>query len=272
MPVQYLSSPSLPLPAAAAAPSVNSSGVVWGNSSWVELTASLGSDSLLLSITPYTHDTNNAQFEADIGVGSAGSEVVVCTVKGRSAPVLSDAGDEVIFNLPIPIDALPSGSRVAARIRTNITTVQTWRICATYAEKPIVGSVLTTANPVKVLPSAANQTSTTASTTAWANGAWAQVTASTAAAIILVGVSTSGGLRWEMDIGTGAAGSEVVQTTIRCNQGASVDGLRHSLIMFPIPLDVIGSGVRVAVRSRYGFSEVSGRTLRIGLMYIEKPL
>lgn len=89
------------------------------------------------------------------------------------------------------------------------------------------------------------------------NSAWSTVIASTANAIVLVGVYVGGGPQTlEIDIGTGGAGSEVVVGTItRAGQ--------QRTYYFPIPIDNVGAGVRVAARIR----GVAATAARIRLLY-----
>lgn len=266
MAIQYLSAPLIPIPAAANSVTITSSSTAWNNSSWVELENSLANDSALMSITVCHATTADLQFEVDIGVGAAASEVVIATVKGRTNIVLADVGEDCNFNMPIPIEALSSGDRVAARIRTNASSTFDFRVAITVAETPLTTGLLTTANPLKVEPSAAAMATATSSGTPWANASWATLMASAPADLVIVGVAiTVNTAQWEVDLGIGAASSEAVIATIRGVQDLTM----NSQIMFPIPLDVVSSGDRVAIRVR---ENLATRTARVAMMYLEKPL
>lgn len=264
--MDYISSPQLPIPSAAASIAVTT-GASWSSSAWSEMLASAPSDGLLSAISVATTDTNERQFEVDIGVGGAGSETLICTIKGRSRKVLGGIGEDCLFNLPVLIDAIPSGSRIACRMRSDTGTTN-WNIGASYYAKPITGIALTSAQPIKCLPAAAGATAVVSDTVAWASGSWTQLTASFPANAILVGVVMYGGQQWEIDIGTGGAGSEVVRTTLR-GAGSNTEPSQHFQVMFPIPLDIFTSGARVAARSRF---KSGSRSLNLALMYMEKPL
>jgi hypothetical protein len=268
MAVQTLTNPLKHLPAAADGVSVTPSGVAWSSSSWVEITASMSADSLLAAIIARSNTTNTHDVEIDIGTGGAGSETVISSISSRSAAGLAGIGEQMQLMLPILIDAIASGTRVATRLRLSSTNTSVYNISVSYYEKPQAGgSALTTANPSKALPSAANHTSLAASGVAWTNGAWAQITASTAAALVLAAISPNPGasVECEIDIGTGSAGSEVVITTIHLAFFVN----RFYYVVLPTPLDNIANGVRLAARQRRNATTGSAT---VSLTYYEKPL
>jgi len=77
--------------------------------------------------------SGNAQFEFDLGVGSAGSETVVTTVRIQ---VRSNDGGPWIVPLPNPLDAIPAATRVAARYR-GTNTFSSGPFGLLYLEKPL---------------------------------------------------------------------------------------------------------------------------------------
>ncbi len=110
-------------------------------------------------------------------------------------------------------------------------------------------------------PSAAAGVTITRNATNWANGTWVEISASTPEAWVLTGVqlvslSTSPFYEMEMDIGVGAAASEVVIATI-CgwviNSNASTP-----YFIFPIPIDAIAASSRVSARMRGAAGSTSG--------------
>lgn len=115
-------------------------------------------------------------------------------------------------------------------------------------------SVLTT-TPLRVAPSAAAGV-TIASGGSWAFGAWVEVIAATAAPIAIAGATLVGGsytlISWELDIGTGPAGAESSVGTLRTFLSNNGGIAPPQTVLLPVPLGGIGSGVRVAVRSRTG--------------------
>lgn len=262
---QFLSAPMLPLPSAAAGVTVTASTTAWNNSSWVEIEDSIAATSLLMAISVFCTDSgNNRQFEVDIGKGAAGSETVVTTIKGKSNPVFVNIGEDSVYNMPIPIACFTAGDRVACRVRSSASSGITFRVKISVVAAGYSGSITTTANPVKVSPSAAAlATCTSHATTAWTDVAWTEFIASTSTTWVIVGLVVGlGGGHWEIDIAKGAASSEVVIATIR---GRS-DVTRNYQIMLPEPLDVIPSSTRIAIRAR---GNQTSRTAEVGIMYLE---
>src|SRR5262245_48349073 len=92
-------------PSAAAGLSVATGSTSWVNGSWVEV---LSSTAGLTAIAGFTLAATNAgQWQFDIGVGGAGSEVVVGTVgwtNGNSAQ-----SSPANFSLPYPLGGIGSG-------------------------------------------------------------------------------------------------------------------------------------------------------------------
>lgn len=131
----------------------------------------------------------------------------------------------------------------------------------------------TTTVPCKSLPAAAAGTNISLSATPWANGAYAQVTASLAAAIQLGSAmittfgGTASGDEIEIDIAKGGAGSEVVVTTIRYVKNTS--GQYAPNFRFRPIVDNIPTTTRIAVRGRHRSAETG--TIAIGFNYYEKP-
>jgi len=262
--MQFLASPQLPIPAGAASASITGNTSSWTNSSWVQLTASISVDAMLASIAVHSA-VAGFEFEVDIGVGGAGSEAVLTTIRGMSNPPLTNTGDSCDFELPIFIDGITAGDRLAARVRSSVTGANSWTVCINVVEVPYDGFVLTSANPIKVVPSAASATNNqSAITPAWANGSWAELIASAAADLVIVGFEHWAVQFHEFEIGIGSAGSETPVGIIR---GIGQNS-RQLQTMLHSPWDVIPSGSRIAWRHRN--STFAGGF--IALMYMEKPL
>ncbi len=261
------------VPSAATAPNVTPSGTSFNNSAWVQLTAASDTDWLITGLSVETFGVTGVDFEVDIGVGGAGSEVVKTTFKGW----IGDGNVSYCF-LPsfIPVDAIASGSRVAVRMRKAGTSTAVWTFALAYVKKSTSSGlyVFASTKPTKVVPSAAVGTTLTNAGVAWTNGAWVQLIASTSTAIVLEAVmpgnyTQNGSNEIEVDIGIGAAASEVVKTTLRMSQrGPTPVGACPILPIWP-PLDVIPSSTRVAARMR---SSNTFGTLPVSLLYKEKPL
>jgi hypothetical protein len=261
-------------PAAADPVELTPNASAWGNSAWVELLASASTDLVATGIIVLPGNDNVAKdFEIDIGTGAMSSEVVVTTFRGSYGdPEHANPG---YMPLPIALDNILSGERVAARMRkSNTGATPTWFVAMTYYKKPLVGEFLTSAKPQKCVPSAATSTSLTTGASAWANSTWTQMVASTSASLVLTGIAVkllSLDMSWEVDIGIGAAAAETVLTTIRFHHTgiSTVDGPSY----FPLyhPLDNIPVSSRIAARTRSESSSGS-RTLTCALTYLEKPL
>lgn len=263
---EYTTSPQKVVPSASVAIGTAGNGSAWANSAWVQMIASTSSAIVITGVV--VDPQSNAEFEIDIGKGGAGSETVIATIPGVRK---NGAGGPWWLQFPIAIDNVAAGTRVAIRFRKSDTSTTNWNFKLTYWDKPLAGgTVSTTANASKVLPSAASGVTVTAPGTAWTSTAWVQVTAATANAIVLGGIAvyvpTAG--EFEVDVGTGAAGSETVVTTFRDISGNANSG--PYLKLLKPALDNIGSGVRVAVRLRV--SHTSSTNYLVKLLYYDSPV
>lgn len=264
--MQYVSTPQKVVPSMAAPLSVMTSATAWANSAWVEVLASTPTAIVLTGLDPVDIGANGS-FEVDIGVGAIGAEVVVTTFRAHA--VDSTYHGHVQLLSPIPLDNIPTGVRLALRMRKNTATAVAYTFVLTYWSKPLTGLMLLTAKPQKIFPSAANAITLSVNGTPWASSTYVTVIASTATAMILVGAvspNIANGVIHEIDVAVGAAGAEVVVTTFRINCDSIADAY---YVPFWNPLDAIPAGVRVAARTRR--STTSG-TPTIALVYIEKPV
>ena len=109
-----------------------------------------------------------------------------------------------------------------------------------------------TTQQLKCLPSAAVGVTITPVNSAWANSAWAVITASSAEAITFWGVAINPGVAadFEIDIGTGGSGAEVVAATV----AGGMETNTNSPMGWELPIGVlvgnIASGTRIVVRLR----------------------
>lgn len=243
----------------------------WANSAYAELIASTPNAIILTGIMVQTRSTNSScGFEVDIAIGSAGSEVVIATFTGvlvESASLYRSP--EVILHCPIPIDAIPAGSRVSARYRQGDTTTFGAWVKMHYVNKPISNSnITTTTQALKPLPAASNLSLSTPAS-AWADTGWTQLRAAAGPAILVSQINfyVPANIEGELDLGIGGAGAEVVITTIRAYGGSN--GVPNQATLFN-PLDAIPLNSRIAVRGRC--SSASAQTLRASLSYYEKPI
>jgi hypothetical protein len=110
-----------------------SGGSAWTSGSWVEVfsstVAALVINHLVIGIVGFV----TSSVEIDIGVGPAASEVVIYTYK---APTNALANVPCLFQLPILLDNIGNGVRVAVRSRCSIAS-QAIATRLGYYEKPL---------------------------------------------------------------------------------------------------------------------------------------
>jgi hypothetical protein len=253
--IEWTTNQQYTAPAAAASVSLTVDTGDWADSDWFTVLASAPADLLITGLNVFA-------------VGAAAAESVITTFAGQ----YKAAGTHGSGYIPhvIPLDAVPSGSRISARIRKNGTDADPWSVSITYLRKPITGTVTTTTKPQKAAP-ASDIVTVATPVVAWDNGTWQTVLASAAADIVIVGVAIpalTGSSDWEVDLGVGAAASETVITSVAGRRGGLVDGP----CFFPLanPLDIVLSGERVAARIRG--AEAAARNTTVKIVYHEKPL
>ncbi len=260
-------------PAAADGISITPNSSAWTDSSWVTLIASTDAAWILTGLTVIPDDLGlGVSFEIDVGVGGAGSEVMVTTFAGTFANThFSSPG---ILPAPIPLDNIGEGARVALRLRKSNTNTTPWMFAAQFYKKPLVGELLTTAQPQKVYPPAADNVLLTNGAGIWTSSTYTELVSATSADIVVVGIiidilSLNSG--WEVDIGVGPALAEVVIQTVRAYHTGIQFTDGPNLVTFRRPIDNISAGSRIALRTR---SQVitGSRDLSVALVYIEKPL
>jgi hypothetical protein len=271
--MQWTTNRQFTAPAAGAGVSVTPSGVAWTNSAYAQVTASTDADWLLTGVVVTTvsagfFGSTWGDFELDVAVGAAASEVVIATVKGLYVSTDSGYG---LLPIPIPIDAIPSGSRVAIRMRKYSTDVTPWAFALTYYKAPIVGNLQTTSQPLKLYPTGTVSLSLSANTTAWASSTWTTVIASAAADLVIAGLHIpvlSNSLSWEIDLAVGAAASEVVIATVK-GRNTGGDG-STDWFPLPTPLASVTSGSRLSARVRK--SNTTSDQQLLSVAYYEAPL
>ena len=144
-------------------------------------------------------------------------------------------------------------------------------------EGDVSGMNKVTGSGYLVHPAAASGIDPANSGVAWTNGAWSEVVASTAQAQSIVGMMfgwdsllSNTLVEAEIDIGTGAAASEVAVATIpalrqpdRSGGGTEPNGAAEILpFFFPAPIEV-ASGVRVSVRLRSSSTTLEPDNIRL---------
>lgn len=268
MAAEYTTTPAKIAPAAANPVSITPSAVAWQNSAWVQLIASTSTAIVLLAIEVDTGVA--AEYEIEIGKGAAGLETVVGTLAGNVESVNVGMHQTLVF--PIPISNIASGTRVVVRLRKSGTSTVVWGAKLIYAEgATLAGNATVTAVPSKVVPAGAAGVSVTPSGTSWANSAYGQLSAALGTnGIVIAGIVVNSGVAQprEIDIAAGAAGSEVVLTTLRhvveTNAGANFTVMSHP------PYSNSTALARYAVRMRKNGTGVTAETYK--LIYYELPV
>lgn len=256
-------------PSAANGVSVTPNGTAWGNSAYGEFSASLTDIVCLgVAVNPAgTITSGGDEFEIDIATGAGTSEVV----KGTLAGQWETFAGTLFLRFPIPLQ-LAGTNRVAVRMRKTGTATTAWTFKLLYAPTTGFGTAAidSTAKPQKSYPSAAAMAGATGSATAWANSPWTQLVASAAAALVLGDaiVDTPAIAEYEIDIGKGAATSEVVVTISGDNRETAL-GIPHSMSA-EVLTDNIASASRVAYRFRD--SDTTANVWDGGVHYYETPL
>lgn len=135
------------------------------------------------------------------------------------------------------------------------------------------GNVQWTSNAAKVVPTAAAGVSVTPSGSSWGNSAWVEVTPATSSAWVVTAVSVTkigANVEFEVELGVGAAGAEAPIGTVSGAATANSNMFGRGQIVFPVPLDSVPNGSRVAIRLRK--SGTSTTTWEFKVQYLEKPI
>jgi hypothetical protein len=229
----------------------------------VQLIASATTDIAWLLVSGQTVTTGGSTFALDIGVGSAGNEVVVVTNLNYSYP----GGLRFFFPCTIP-----SGSRIAARLSSNTGADNLYLVLHgfqdTYQSAGTGSSIDTYGFNTSLNVGTAVDPGSSINT----KGSYVQITASTTAdyAGFFFTIDSQNGTgttnvvaQWLMDIAVGAGGSEVI---ILPNMFLVAFNLMTlylpTQLYFPIP---IASGSRIAVRSQCNNATSPDRILGVTL-------
>lgn len=231
------------LPSAATSLSLVTPASAWANSPWVTMGAL---SAVALSQLVVDSSPSDAENEIDIGVGDAGSEEVVGTVRWNSGVNTNKGDDYAHLVLTSPINLTGVAQRVSLRARTANAVSQTFTAALGYLVSP---TTVTPVRPQLTYPAAGvSGVTVSGAAIAWTNSAWGQLIAATAADVRLTGVTATyatPGEFIEIDIGIGSSGSETVLTTLRTY------GTTQPLLWARLPVPyAVASGVRISVRFR----------------------
>lgn len=236
-------------PPAAAGVSITPSGTTLTFSAWVEVDPATATDWLLTGISVVAGI--QAPFLMQVGIGTAGNEVAIADILGFVDDSIDVVGNGYMI-WPIPIDAIPSGSRVAVRLRKTGTNTTAWRAALTYLPVPTAGNVDSTS----ATPATFGFAVTTVPPGSWGGSSnWIpQGYASTS--LLVWGArftfDTDSVSEFEFDIGVGNPGTERIIGTIRSamkDNTAVLGGGMHWLPFKPV-IDGIIAGDLVSIRMR----------------------
>jgi hypothetical protein len=279
MPPQWTTNAHLTAPAAGDA-ILTPSGSSMGNSAWCEIEDATDGDWVLTDfyitrlLTAVGSGGGARRFEFDIGTGAAGSETVVARFGCQpQLDGLPGSPRQIPVQFPFPLDLFPTGTRIAARLRKPDTPTNQYGIAIGYLKKPIVGNIQTTTSEYAIFP-AHEGTGNLPQRGATAPGSygeadWEELEDAISDPWVITHLTMPPGYNnadGYFDIGTGAAGSEVVQATVAGEWG---NGDGPHCIMIPNPLAVIGDGDRVAVRCNMDDNQAStGRRVYFAFGYL----
>lgn len=233
---------------------------------WSEVIAAADvvEDVCLLKISIDNASTLATQYLIDIGKGGAGSEIVIVANIPFASATQFNVGQ---WSILIPV-SLPKGTRVAARCQSNAAGAETVRV-----QVHAIGGQLNSA----VNTTYGSDTSTSAATTidpgasASTKGAWTELTASSTDTIAWLTVVLSGlgndartTATYNLDIGTGGAGSEtVVLADLHFKTDTAADDFTCMQFMFPIS---IAAGTRIAARGWCTINDATDRLFGVSII------
>lgn len=255
--IVYTTDPRKVMPAAATRLSLTPNATSQADSAWVELTSSAPTDMAPIGIA-FNPGSNPPYVRFDIGVGAAGSEVVIGSISG-TVTVENTIVDHSL-RWPVPIRGkIPAGSRVAIRMAKQGTSTSAWTVAIEYYDEPIAGNVISCPTAPQCLPTNPNTSAViTPSGTTWAYSAWAlQASASPVSSDLLVA-----GIRitpmqqflrhdYEIELGIGPVGQErVVARTRGIAQNGTTLGTGGVYFHPLYPMPIIRAGNAISFRMR----------------------
>lgn len=276
---------SATIPTLTAAPTRASASVVlpsaaWTFSAWSELIASTAAElhlAMVTIVTDWFQVTLDRRFEVEIGVGTAGNETAVATV--RNSKESNDFSLAFIIGglrvCPVyPLRTIPAGSRVSVRIRKTGAGTPTWTAIASLYSGTL-GDLATTGQSLFAPESAAFLS--LGGSQNWGATPWTEFIASTAAPIAIIGMfggtSTAAGDSHdtEVDVGYGPDDSNItIVTRFRLYPVInSISGPVYFPTDLPVASPEIPAGSRVWVRARFGGS--ASINMVAALHYIQNP-
>jgi hypothetical protein len=246
------------------------SGAANTKGAYVQVTASTPyASSRLFLIFEFGTTGTQRYYLIDLATGAAGAETVVVA----NLAVHVDLEQIASAFIPVNVD-LPAGTRVAMRVQcstaTSGITAHVYlenRAIASLANPATYGTDLTTSRGTSIDPGG----------TAATKGSYVQLSASTSSridtAVLCVThdptATISTGLRWAIDVATGAAGAEtIVIPDITIAGNAITTATRPGVMYFPV---AIAAGTRVAVRCNCNVNTANIRKICVTLVGMQEP-
>lgn len=269
MAIQWTSNPEIYYPSGEDSIEITPSGVAWDPSDWVTL-GTPDAASYLTKILFRTADTGLMDFEIEIGVGATPASALA-TMHSTTWSIGSICDMGMVFRLPKALSGLTSGQPIKARISTSGSSTTPWKVSVGTLKTPIVGEIVTTANPLKCLPSGDDSTiivSGDINDPAWTQGDYEEIVASLAEDIEIVAISIfnfNSKPFQNYDLGVGAEDSETIITTLPRGSGYAQCGVVPVTLSNPLEVDM---GERIAARIRNNATFPYGsNSYRTAIMY-----
>jgi hypothetical protein len=236
---------------------------------WVQLVASSSATAQgILVILSGISTSSASNYLVDIGIGAGGAETVAVANLPHAGPSTRLVS---AYYMPLPIAA---GTRVSARAQCAAASAGAVSVCAVLLEAASVDlqgcSHVTTYGANTGTTSGA---SLDPGGTLHTKGAWTQLAASTSRNIDWI-VPMADNLNdtaqsvceWFVDIGTGAAASEVVVVPNLQFQATALTDLKVPQAYPAIPVPRIASGTRLAARAQCNITTAGDRLLGLILV------
>lgn len=277
--MDWTTSPLYCYPTGTTGVALEPSGEAWDPGAWVQVIAETPQAWTLAGITVerVSSASFGSEIEIDLALGDESEEEVFATLhvsdlfNDLSVGARDPATNGGRLVLPVPVAAIPSGSRISARVRTNDARTAFVYVVLDYYKRPTVGTMVTTTQRPRVIPSTTPGPDVDAGGASMVFGDWVQLGSFDPAVLLtdyILSRSTyalAGG-GGDLQIGVGSIGDEVPVCTHPFRH-YDYFGIGNRGI-FPIPIALEAeSTISVRVRSIRG-----GGTARVKVGYLELPL
>lgn len=231
---------------------------------WGEVFAALTDDVYGIYVNAHNTEVNDRDYLWDIGIGAAGSEVVLIADLCSSVTGSNKYAMQTYY---IPI-YIKRGTRVAVRCQANINllTISPFLYFHNY---PVLAPLIRSCETLGANTAASRGQTVDPGGTAFTKGAYTQIIASTAKRIrhIMFGFPnrTNAGrvdANWLLDIATGAGGAESIFLTDIRITNENFHNVFHPGFVGPFPVD-IPAGTRLAARASCSTADATDRLIDI---------